>query len=77
MIDILLNQIKSSVKFGNVIKNSDGSISMILDEKDIKNMVMSGILRAKTNIPVPMEMLKNLLSVKIDKGKIEIKVKVI
>jgi len=76
MMDVLLSQIKGSMRYGNVVKNNDGAISMILNENDMKNMIMSSISGARTNIPISPEMLKNLVSVKIDKGKIEIKIKV-
>ena len=76
MLDVLLGQIKGSMRYGNIVKNNDGSISMILNESDIKNMITSSISRTKTNIPIPLETLKSLMSVKIDKGKIEIKIKV-
>ena len=76
MLDVLLGQIKGSMRYGNIVKNNDGSISMILNESDIKNMIASGISRSRTNVPIPLEMLKNLMTVKIDKGKIEIRLKV-
>ena len=76
MVDVLLSQIKGTMRYGDVVKNNDGSISMILDENDMKNMIMSGISGTGTNIPISLEMLKNLVSVKIDKGKVEIRMRV-
>jgi len=68
---------RGSLKFGNAVKNDDGSISMILDEGDLKNMIISGISKTKTNTPIPVEMLRNLVTVKIGEGKVEIKLKVV
>jgi len=76
MLDVLLGQIKGSIGYGNIVKNNDGSISMILDENDLKNMIMSGISRSPSNTPMSLEMLKNLITVKVDKGRIEIRIKV-
>jgi len=68
---------RGNLKFGNAVKNEDGSISMILDEGDLKSMIISGISKTKTNTPIPIEMLRNLVAVKIGEGKVEIKLKVV
>ena len=76
MLDVILNQIKGNIRFGNVIKNSDGTISIIFDEKTLTDMIMSSLSKARTNNPMSLEMLKSLMSVKIDKGRVEIRMRV-
>jgi len=50
---------------------------MILTENDVKRMIMSSISARGTPLPVPINTLENLISVKIDKGKIEVRIRVI
>jgi len=76
MLDVILSQIKGNIKFGNVVKNSDGTISIIFDEKALTDMIMSSLSKARTNNPMSPEMLKSLMSVKIDKGRVEIRMRV-
>ena len=76
MLDVILSQIKGNIKFGNVVKNSDGTISIILDEKALTDMIMSSLSKARTNNPMSLEMLKSLMSVKIDKGRVEVRMRV-
>ena len=76
MLDVILNQIKGNIRFGNVIRNNDGTISIIFDENSLTDMIMSGISKARTNIPMSLETLKSLMSVKIDKGRVEIRMRV-
>ena len=77
MLDVLISQIRSRLRYGNAIKNPDGSISMILTENDVKRMIMGSISARGTPLPVPINTLENLISVKIDKGKIEVRIRVI
>ena len=76
MLDVILNQIKGNIRFGNVIRNNDGTISIIFDEKTLTDMIMSSLSKARTNNPMSLEMLKSLMSVKIDKGRVEIRMRV-
>ena len=76
MLDVILSQIKGNIRFGNVIKNGDGTISIIFDENALTDMIVSGISRAGTNIPISLETLKSLMSVKIDKGRVEVRMRV-
>jgi len=77
MMDVLLSQIRGRLRFGNVVKNPDGSISMTLTESDIRKMIMASISARGTAMPIPMGALENLITVKIDHGKVEVRVKVI
>ena len=77
MLDVLLSQIRGRLRFGNAVKNPDGSISMILTEDDVKKMIMGSISARGTAMPIPMGALENLITVKIDHGKVEVRVKVI
>ena len=77
MLDVLISQIRSRLRYGNAVKNPDGSISMILTENDIKKMIMGSISSRGTSLPVPINALENLITVKIDKGRVEVRVKVI
>ena len=76
MLDVILSQIKGNIRFGNIIRNSDGTISIIFDEKTLTDMIMSSLSKARTNIPMSPEMLKSLMTVKIDKGRVEIRMRV-
>ena len=77
MLDVLISQIRGRLRYGNVTKNPDGSISMILTEDDVKKMIMASISDRGTQVPVPISALENIISVKIGMGRVEVKVRVI
>jgi len=76
MLDVLLSQLRGRLRFGNAVKNPDGSLSLILTENDIKKMVMGSMSSRGTPLPIPVNALENLITVKIDKGRIEVRIKV-
>ena len=77
MIDLLVNQLRGRIAHGTVVKNPDNSISMILTEDDVKEIILRSAMNTRTPTPVPVNILENLISVRIDKGRIEVKIKVI
>ena len=77
MIDLLVNQLRGRIAHGTVVKNNDNSISMILTEEDVKEIILRSAMNTRTPTPVPVNILENLISVRIDKGRIEVKIKVI
>ena len=77
MLDLLANQINSKIQYGSVTRTSDGAITMTITEDDVRKMIISGIVSRNQRLPVPPQALESLITVKIEKGRIEIKMRVV
>ena len=77
MLDLLANQINSKIQYGSVTRTPDNAITMTITEDDVRKMIISGIVSRNQRLPVPPQTLESLITVKIEKGRIEIKMRVV
>jgi len=75
ILDVLLAQLQSRMRYGKIVRKEEGTISILLTSEDLKRMFAESVARRTPNLPTGD--LMRMINVSIKENYIEVSIRLV